>query len=166
MWSEETWQRCITGIKELVTEAEQAGVDVAAHPHIMSPLCSVDRYEELLEAVVSPRLKILMDLVNLTWPHMVYRTTELVNQIFDVLDDSITALHAKDVVMSGGGNVVVHVDEAVPGTGSMDYETVLRRLDELDHDVTLHVEHLPPEETMAGQQYIRRVAQKINVTLH
>jgi sugar phosphate isomerase/epimerase len=172
MWSEATWQRCIAAVAELTPFAEQAGVDIAAHPHIMSPLCSVERYKELLEAVSSPRLKVLIDPVNLTSPQMFYKTTELVNHIFDELGDVITALHAKDITMSSvqrnGGQYlsVVHLDEAVPGTGVMDYATILRRLNRLAHDVTLHVEHFSEPETIVGQQYIRYVAREIGVTLY
>jgi sugar phosphate isomerase/epimerase len=172
MWSEETWGRCIAAVKELAEEAERVGMDVAAHPHIMSPLCSVERLRALLEAVASPRLKVLMDPVNLTWPHRFYRTTELVNQIFDELGHAIVALHAKDVTMSavkrvGGAHLsVVHLDEAVPGAGSMDYGTILRRLNTLGHDVTVQVEHFSPEETVVGQQYIRYVAREAGIVLH
>ena len=66
-------------------------------------------------------MKALMDCVNLTWPHLFYRTTELVNKIFDEMGDKITALHAKDISMSAvrqnenGRLSVVHIDEAVPG---------------------------------------------------
>ncbi|MSS73294.1 MAG: sugar phosphate isomerase/epimerase [Candidatus Latescibacteria bacterium] len=172
MWSEETWRRCVAAVKELTEEAERVGVDVAAHPHIMSPLCSVERHQSLIEAVASLRLKILMDPVNLTWPHLFYRTTELVNQIFDELGHAIVAFHAKDVTMSavkrnGGAHLsVVHLDEAVPGAGALDYATILRRLNALGHDVTLQVEHFSPEETVVGQQHIRQVAREAGVHLH
>ena len=63
MWSEESWGRCLAAASDLVKEAEAAEMDVAAHPHIMSPLCSVERHKELFEAVPSPRLKALMDCV-------------------------------------------------------------------------------------------------------
>ena len=70
---------------------------------------------------------------------------------------------------------VVHVDEAVPGakeadhryeSGVMDYATILQRLNELSHDVTLYVEHFGYEDTVAGQQYIRHVAREVSVTIH
>ena len=37
---------------------------------------------------------------------------------------------------------------------------------ELNHDVTLYVEHFPYEDTITGQQYIRHVARDIGVTIH
>ncbi len=166
MWSDEVWASCVEGVRELVELAEEAEMDVAGHPHIQSPLYSVERYKQLFDSVPSPRLKILIDPVNLTWPHLIYRTTELVNEIFDELGEYITGIHAKDVTMSGGGKIIAHVGEAVPGTGTMDYHTILRRLGELDHDVTLFAEHFPYAETIQGQQYIRRVGREVGVTLN
>ncbi len=166
MWTAETWDRTVDAAKELADVAEEVGVDIAAHPHIMSPLNSVDRYVEMLQRVDSPRLKVLLDLVNLTTPLLIYNTTALVDEAFDAIGESVVALHAKDVVMSGGGKIVAHIDEAVPGTGTMDYAAILRRLDRLDHDVTVHVEHFPFAETVQGQQYIRSVARKSRISLN
>ena len=120
----------------------------------------------MLDTVASPRLKILMDPVNLVHPHMAYRTTELVDEIFDGLGADIVGLHAKDVAVSGGGKIVSHVGEAVPGEGTMDYHTMLRRLDALGHDVTVHAEHFPYPQTVQGQQYLRSVAREVGVELN
>ncbi len=166
MWTQETWARTVGAVEDLTKVAEKVGVTIAGHPHIMSPLNSVERYSELLQAIDSPNLKILMDPVNLTWPHLVYQTTDLVNKIFDDLGETIVALHAKDVVLTGKGKDIAHVDEAVPGTGSMDYRTILERLDALNHDVTLHVEHFTFAETVQGQQYIRHIAGESDITLN
>lgn len=168
MWTDETWQRCIAAVAELVPSAEEFEVDVAMHPHIITPLGTVERYKELFEAVLSPRLKALIDPVNMTWPYLFYRMTAFINQIFDELGDKIAALHAKDITMWSADpiSIINRVDEAVPGTGGMDYATILRRLDALEHDVTVHVEHFPYEGTIAGQQYIRHVAREVGVTVH
>lgn len=170
MWSEATWERCLDSVARLAEQAERAGMDVAAHPHAMAPLCSVERYREMLDRTGSPRLKVLIDIVNLTWPQRVFETTALVDEVFDELGGDIVALHAKDVIISGGSGVsaakgmgVIHVDEAVPGTGFMDFEAIVRRLDMLDHDVTVHVEHFEYEDTLEGQRHIRGVAERAGV---
>ena len=172
MWTEATWERCLDSVARLAEQAERAGMDVAAHPHAMAPLCSVERYREMLDRVGSPRLKVLIDIVNLTWPQRVFDTTALVDEVFDELGGDIAALHAKDVIISGGSGVsaakglgVIHVDEAVPGTGFMDFDAIVRRLDMLDHDVTVHVEHFEYEDTLEGQEHIRRTAESAGVAL-
>ena len=176
IWSEETWQQRIAAVAELAEAAESIGVDVAGHPLYFSPLCSIERYKEMLQTVSSPRLKVLMDIVNLTKPHMVFNTTDLVNEVFDALGEHIAAIHAKDVKISGAGLgpspkmekglSLIHVDEVPPGEGVMDYATLLRRLGGLSQDVTLYVEHFSYEDTIAGQQYIRYMAREVGVALH
>ena len=167
MWSEETFDRCIQAVSELMPHAEEAGVDVAIHPHIITPIYSVERYKALFEAVPSPRLKALMDPVNLTWPHKFLEITAFVNELFDEVGDRVVALHAKDATLWSAEpiSIICRVDEAVPGTGGMDYATILRRLNSLENDVTVNVEHFPEAETIAGQQYIRQVAREIGITV-
>ena len=157
--SEDTWRRCIDAVGNLAVEAEAAEIDIAAHPHVMGPLCSVARYKELIGRGWFTPPEDTNGPVNLTWPQMVYDTTPLVNEIFDEVGEYVVALHAKDVIMSGGSGVraakglgVIHMDEAVPGTGYMDYRTLLKRMDPIDHDVTLHVEHFGFEDTIEGQK--------------
>ncbi len=175
IWSEDTWQQRLAAVAELAEAAEDAGVDVAGHPLFFSPLHSIERYKQMLKSVASPRLKVLMDIVNLTKPQMVFNTTDFINEVFDELGEHITAIHAKDVKISGAGLgpspkvekglSLIHVDEVPPGEGIMDFRTILRRLGELGHDVTMYVEHFSYEDTIAGQQYIRYVAREVDVAL-
>ena len=160
---------------DLVKIAEEEGVDVAAHPLYYSPLGSIERYMDLLEQVNSPRLKVLIDIMNLTTADMYFGNTTLVNKVFDELGLYIASFHAKDVKISGGGiggearsekgNPISHIDEAVPGTGIMDYHTALIRLGELQQNITVHVEHFDYQDTIAGQQYIRSIGREVGVQL-
>ena len=163
--SEDSWNRSIRATKELALEAEKLGVTIAAHPHLLSVLYSIERCKNLLESVASPSLKILLDPVNLVQPETYFRITEFLHQIFEELGKSIIALHAKDSIMSGGGKIVAHLNEAVPGEGVMDYAALLKGLNNLPHDITLYVEHFPEEKTIAGQQYIRYIARKNNIEI-
>ena len=77
-------------------------------------------------------------------------------------------MHAKDATMWSAQpiSIISRVDEAVPGTGMMDYATATPAVvDALDNDVPVHVEHFPELETIAGQQYIRHVGREIGVTI-
>lgn len=176
IWSDKTWNERIAGVAELAQVAERKGIDIAAHPLYFTPLKSVERCKELVESVGSQRVKILLDLVNMCEPHMYYSTTDLVNHAFDELGEHVVSMHAKDVKISGGGigggarsekgNPIVHIDEAVPGTGVMDYPTIMKRLGELPQDVILHVEHFEYEDTIVGQQYIRSVGRQLSVEVN
>jgi len=165
LWDEDVWESCMNGVRELCKMAEDAGMDVAGHPHTMSPLSSVARMERMLDEGQSPRLKILLDPVNIVTPFIAYRTGEMINECFDVLGKAIVGIHAKDVTLSGGGKIVAHIDEAVPGTGTLDYPTLLRRMAALGTDITIHAEHYPFAETVQGQMYIRSVGRQTGVAV-
>jgi sugar phosphate isomerase/epimerase len=60
---------------------------------------------------------------------------------------------------------VVHLDEAVPGEGVMNYRALLENLAVLDHDVTIWVEHFPYEDVLVGYAHIRRVANEAGIAL-
>ena len=100
IWSERTWSQRVAAVAELANAAQREGIDVAAHPLYFSPLKSVERCNELIEAVSSPRLKILLDLVNMCEPYMYSNTTGLVNYAFNRLGPHVASMHAKDVKKS------------------------------------------------------------------
>ena len=95
------------------------------------------------------------------------RMTDFINEIFHGIEDKIVTMHVKDVTMWSAQpiSIISRVDEAVPGTGMMDYATIRRRLDALENDVPVHVEHFPELETITGQQYIRHIGREIGVTI-
>ena len=85
---------------------------------------------------------------------MFLRMTEFANEIFDEIGDKGCSAPREKTRRCGRLNRLASSAvwmKPVPGTGGIDYATILRRLDQLDHDVTVHVEHFPEAETIAGQ---------------
>jgi len=63
-------------------------------------------------------------------------------------------------------HLTLHLDEARPGAGALDFAVYLRELNKLARDTPLIVEHLPnAEEYKLGADYIRTVAQEQNIAL-
>ena len=138
----------------------------------MGPLSSVERLARLLREVGSPRVKVLIDPVNLVTADSYYDTTALLDTIFDALGERIVSAHAKDVAISGlrrnehGMLSVCHLDEVVPGKGNLDYATFLRRLHALGRDVIVHAEHLgSQDEQIVALHHIRSVAREQGIPL-
>ena len=65
-WSQETWDLLVDGTEQVAVEAERLGVDVAFHPNKHSPLDSPEQLRRLIDAVGSARVKVMLDLVNMT----------------------------------------------------------------------------------------------------
>ncbi|MAG37540.1 MAG: hypothetical protein CL878_14990 [Dehalococcoidia bacterium] len=166
------WERAVATIGELASAAEAAGMDIAAHPHQLGPLHSVEQIERLQRDVNSPRLKVLLDPVNLVTLDTYHNTAPFLGHMFDALGGDIVSVHAKDTALSGlqrndqGLLTVCRLDEAVPGKGNLDYATLLRRANALDHDVVLNVEHLSKlDDKVVALHNIRHVAGEQGITL-
>ncbi len=166
------WDRVVDAIGAMAADAEAAGMDIAAHPHQLGPLYTVEQIARLLRDVNSPRLKVLLDPVNLVTLEHYYDTAPFLNQAFDVLGADIVSVHAKDTVLSGlerndqGLLTVCRLVEAVPGKGNLDYATLLRRAAALDHDVVMHTEHLSKmDDKVVALHNIRHVAREQGIPL-
>jgi len=122
---------------------------------------SPDSYLKLIEAVDRDAFAVHLDPCNLiNSPTRFYRNADLVNECFDKLGPWIVSCHAKDLKWEVDMNV--HFVEVIPGTGSLDYETFLRRLAALPNDAPLMLEHLHnAEEYDQARRYILELAPEV-----
>lgn len=64
-----------------------------------------------------------------------------IDECFDLLTAHIVSVHIKDIRLHSG--LPTSITEVQPGSGSVDFDVVLRRIAELDDATTVFVEHLP-----------------------
>jgi len=125
---------------------------------------SPDSYLRLIKAVDRPAFGVHLDPCNLiNSPERFYRNTALLNECFDKLGQWIVSCHAKDLTWDVEMNI--HFREVVPGTGSLDYGTYLKRLAGLPQNPPLMLEHLKAAEEYAqGRDYIFQVGRKAGLS--
>jgi len=117
---------------------------------------AVENARKIIDAVKPKRAP--CNLINS--PTRFYRNADLVNECFDKLGPWIVSCHAKDLKWEVDMNV--HFVEVIPGTGSLDYETFLRRLAALPNDAPLMLEHLHnAEEYDQARRYILELAPEV-----
>lgn len=123
-----------------------------------------DNCLKLIRAVDRKAFGVHLDPCNLiNSPEKFYRNADLLNECFDKLGRWIVSCHAKDLTWDIEMNV--HFREVVPGTGSLDYSTFLRRLAQLPQNPPLMIEHLKnAEEYAAAAKYITEVGDKEGLT--
>ena len=74
------------------------------------------------------------------------------------------SVHVKDIQLAH--RLTVHLDEARPGTGGLDLQTLLRELNRLDPTLPIMLEHLPNEtEYDLAAAHVRAVAQEEGILL-
>ncbi|HNY86385.1 MAG TPA: TIM barrel protein [Candidatus Hydrogenedentes bacterium] len=124
---------------------------------------SADSYLALIKAVDRPGFGVHLDPCNaVNSPARYYGNTALLNECFDKLGAWIASCHAKDLTWDVEMNI--HFREVVPGTGTLDYATFLRRLAALPGQPPLMIEHLASqEEYLAGAKHIFGVGAGIGV---
>src|SRR5512143_29448 len=110
---------------------------------------SPDSYVRVIKAVDRPAFGVHLDPCNLVnSPEKFYHNTALLTECFDKLGRWIVSCHAKDLTWDVEMNV--HFREVVPGQGSLDYLTYLKRLAALPQNPPLMIEHLKTAEDYAG----------------
>ena len=121
---------------------------------------SPDQYVKLIKAIDRKAFGVHLDPCNLVKsPEKFYNNTALLDECFKKLGRWIVSCHAKDLTWDVEMNV--HFREVIPGKGSLDYATYLRRLSELPQNPPLMLEHLAnAQEYVAGAYYITEVGRK------
>jgi len=126
---------------------------------------SADSYLELIRAIDRRSFAVHFDPVNLVCsPQRYFANRALIRDFVDKLGAKIKSVHAKDIILRD--RLTVHLDEVLPGTGGLDYRTLLQCLNSLPQDVPVLLEHLPGEaEYIQAANYIRSTAGEIGIPL-
>ena len=161
--SRDTFALIVDSVREIVDAVQPRRTYYSLEP---MPWClpdSPDSYLELLGAIDRPRFAVHLDPVNLVnSPAKFYDNAGLLRECFAELGPHIRCCHANDVTLAN--ELTVHLAEAIPGQGALDYRVLLTELDRLDPDTPILVEHLATEEEYAAAvAHIRRVADTLGL---
>jgi sugar phosphate isomerase/epimerase len=138
----ETEDRLVKSLVEISQTAEDNDVDIVLETHITTTLNSAQAIRRVIERTGSKHLKLNLDPCNFVGDlQTAYNPAPMINELFDVLGEYISTVHVKDYYL--GEHFVVHISEAVVGTGIMDFDTVLRRAQQANPDGYVVIEHLP-----------------------
>ena len=169
-WTWETWKDVVKTMKKLLKDT--AGMKVLFGIEAVNMTCMNNprAHLRLIEDVADPRLKVCLDPVNMMHPGVYFRTTELVNECFDLLGENIIAGHCKDTYMLPD-KMSMYLTEVMPGKGTIDFETYLTRLSNLDSPRSLLIEHghseqFPDWENPEPKQFIENTAAKTGVSIY
>jgi sugar phosphate isomerase/epimerase len=152
-------------LKPIAEKAEQEGVILAMETHVVSIMDPPEKCRDIVEAVGSDYLRLVMDAVNHFGSiQAVYNGSDFLNHIFDTMGPLAPVAHLKDLKVSPG--LVVHIDQEVPGEGEFDLALMLKRFDALFPDGYGLIEHLPREKVPVAVANIRRIAADCGVNIY
>jgi sugar phosphate isomerase/epimerase len=161
----ETFDRIVETTREIIDAVRPTRTRYALEPMPWSYPDSPESYVRLIEAIDRSGFAAHLDPVNMiTSPALYYSTGDFLRRCFALLGPYIVSCHAKDILLSG--KLTVHLEEAAPGCGGLDYAVFLREMERLDPNTPLMLEHLAnDDEYTAAAEYIRGVAWAENIAL-
>jgi sugar phosphate isomerase/epimerase len=161
----ENIDRLIETLKPIAAKAEEENVLLALETHVLSIMDPPEQCHQIIAAVGSDRLQLIMDAVNhFSSLKQVYNSTDFINHVFDVTGSISPVAHLKDIKMSNG--LVLQIDQEVPGEGLLDIPLMLERFDALYPDGYGLIEHLSIEKIPIANRNIRRLAAARGVEIH
>lgn len=149
-------------LKAIVGTAEDVGVDLSMECHTYTAFDSPERVRDMIEAVGSPRLKVCLDPVNWITYATYWDNGPFIHHMFDVLGEHVDAAHAKDARQEDG--LIVHLVERPAGDGNLNFQAYLTRMDQLDPDLYLLIEHTAWELVPKARDYVLAQAEKAGVS--
>ncbi len=161
--NQRSFDTLVDSCRQLAQVAEGEGMTLAIEGHVSSTLDNPQRVRDLFDAVASPALKFSMDPVNFTGTVAdVHDTSRILNTLFDTLGQDTVILHAKDCNIQDGH--VVHIDEVLLGTGTMNYEIILPRMLKECPNAYVLIEHLPDDKIPLARAAIGQIAARLGIT--
>lgn len=160
-WSWECWRESAAVLKEMVMNTAGMNVVLALEPDPLVQINCIAAMRQIMDEC-GPRVKICYDPINMMNMGVYYRTTELIENSFDILGEDIVIAHAKDTLVLPD-RMSLYMTEVLQGTGELDYETYLVRLSRMKYPRALLIEHIPSEQYPEATEFVRTTAARLGV---
>lgn len=168
-WTEETWQMSVTALKKVLADSAGSRIRLAVEAINSNNLNTPAAHVRLRDDVADERLKFTLDPTNMVHPGTLFRSTELINECFDLLGEDIMYAHAKDIRWA---DMLPGLEWVIPGQGEMDYEVYLTHLSRLDYSRPLMMEFLNrggyegPDQYPQAKKFIEDTAARLGVKIY
>jgi sugar phosphate isomerase/epimerase len=162
-WTQQARDQLIKSLREVAPVAEDCGVFVGMEGHVLVTLDSAQTMAEVLRAVDSPMVRCDLDPVNWITKETVYDTGAAVTRMADTLGDLVIGGHAKDVIIED--RLVLHLSEVPAGAGLLDWDVFLPRIEALDPEFPLLVEHCTSDDLPGISAFLHHKARELGIAI-
>lgn len=125
----EAWRDLLSAMETAIAIADSHDIDLGIEPELANVVNSARRARTLIDALQSPRLKIVLDPANLFEVETLQEQRDIVSAAIDLLADRIVMAHAKDRKTDGSFTTA--------GKGILDYGHYLRGLKSIGFEGSL-----------------------------
>lgn len=150
--TQEALNTFIRNLADVVECAEHYGVSMAIEPVWNHIVYNADRAVEVLKAIQSPNLRIILDPVNLLSMENADNREAVFQDAMEKLCDDIAIVHIKDFIRHSGKLVSV-----AAGTGEMQYDSILRFMKARKPFIQATLENTSNDNAVAARELIERI---------
>lgn len=149
--SEEALDTFITNLKPVVRYAENMGVIIAIEPVIRHIVYNPKRARQVLDAIASPNLQIILDPVNLLDESNAADHRRIIQEAIDLLGEDVAVVHLKDFKVQDGKLLSMGA-----GMGEMDYTGLMRFIKKEKPYIHATLEDTKPDNAVAARLFIQK----------
>ncbi len=142
----------IRNLADVVACAEHWGVSLAIEPVWNHIVYDADRAKQVINAIRSPNLRIILDPVNLLSMDNADDREAIFGHALELLCDHIAVVHLKDFVRRDGKLVSV-----AAGTGEMQYDNILRFLKSRKPFVQATLENTTNDNAIQARRFLEEI---------
>lgn len=153
--SEEALQLLIENLRPIIAYAEAMGVIFAIEPVRDHIVFNSQRAKQVLDAINSPNLQIILDPVNLLGMDNYKQQTIVIQEAIDLLGKDVAVIHLKDFVIRDNSMISV-----AAGTGELNYDPIMRYVKEKKPFIHCTLENTLPENAIVAREYIEALWRK------
>ena len=150
--SGEALEAFIRGLAPVVECAEHWGVSLAIEPVWKHIVYNADRAAQVLDAIKSPNLRIILDPVNLLYAGNADRKEQVIGDAIQKLGDRVAVVHLKDFVREGD-----ELRSIAAGTGEMEYAEILRFMKERKPYIQATLENTSNDNAVQAREFLQRL---------
>lgn len=149
-WTEDALQLFIDRLTPVVRAAEEEGARIAIEPVCRHIVNTPERARQVLEAIDSPALFVILDAVNLLSPENCPRADEVIGDAIRLLGDRIAVMHWKDYRAVPGQ---ADVASMACGLGEMRYDA-LAAFAAAHPEAPITLEDTTPDNAEAARRFV------------
>ena len=148
-FTDEAWKKTVAMVQEIIDRANVKNTYFTLEPMPWMIPTGPQEYLRLLEAVDRDRFAIHMDIINMiNSADRYFNAEEFVDECAQLLGKKIRSCHIKDVHLAE--QYTIRLEECGPGEGEFPLRHYVEKMNALDPDMPVILEHLNTDE-----QYIK-----------
>ncbi len=144
-FSKEIWNKIVEKTREIIDRAEIENTYFSLEPMPWMYPTGPEEYLKLIEEVNRERFAVHLDGINMiNSAERYFNAEEFLDKCFDLLGDKIRSCHVKDVHLKE--EYTFQLEECAPGLGEFPILHYVKRINAIDRDMPVILEHLHTDE--------------------